>query len=103
MVSIIFSMARSPPALDTLFLDALRTAISSKLCGACVYTLTSPGDSGARGKPVSVRDDDAQPAVVSISAIANVNPLAMQLTSAEFHSQPPQVRPVQHRLWSCAS
>ena len=77
MVSIIFSMARSPPALDTLFLDALRTAISSKFCGACVYTLTSLGGKGARGKPVSVCDDVWHPAIVGISAIVKINPFAM--------------------------
>jgi hypothetical protein len=48
-------------------------AISSKLGGACVYTLTSVARIGALGAPVSICDEVAQAAciVTNTSAIAN--------------------------------
>jgi hypothetical protein len=42
-----------------------------------VYTLTSLGDTGARGEPVSVRDDVAQPASIGSSTIAKIRCLAI--------------------------
>jgi hypothetical protein len=40
-----------------------------------VYTLTSLGNNGARGEPVSIKDDVAQPLTV-VSAIANIISIA---------------------------
>src|SRR5271167_3307256 len=106
-------MARSPPALVTLFLDALSTAISSKLGGACVYTCTSLAEIGARGVPVSTWEDVAQPAANTASEIVNLIRIAVFLSPRSRCSAPtlagprarPERRPARaprHRLWSYA-